>query len=127
MSLADYDVYPDADDLIHKIEQFDLAPHIVELEAYGLTIVPPEKMQASPGFLGKICNAAKVASQGKGTLRTSCFLSCTTTTASYPMGSDGNKEGFVLVMYLPNQLCCDSYHTRNTSISSGDSSSILSI
>ena len=67
MSLADYDVYPDADDLVRKIEQFDLARHIVELEAYGLTIVPPEKMQAGEGFIQRLRDAiVKVCADRNG-------------------------------------------------------------
>ena len=57
MSLADHGVYPDADDLVQKIEQFDLSSHIVELEAYGLTIVPAEKMHSSDGFIERLRDA----------------------------------------------------------------------
>ena len=43
MSLAEYKVYPDVDDLMVDITQYDLHEHIVELQAYGMTVVPPEK------------------------------------------------------------------------------------
>ena len=57
MSLADYQVYPDVDNLMAEIKKYDLFEHIVELEAYGLTIVPPEKMQTSEGFVDRLRDA----------------------------------------------------------------------
>jgi ectoine hydroxylase-related dioxygenase (phytanoyl-CoA dioxygenase family) len=57
MSLADYNVYPDVDNLMGDIKKYDLAEHIVELEAYGMTVVPPEKMQSSEGFIERLRNA----------------------------------------------------------------------
>ena len=57
MSLADYNVYPDVDTLMGQIRQFDLFEHVVELEAYGMTVVPPEKMQAADGFIERLRDA----------------------------------------------------------------------
>ena len=57
MSLADYQVYPDVDRLMAEFRQYDLFEHAVELEAYGMTIVPPEKMQASEGFIDRLRDA----------------------------------------------------------------------
>ena len=57
MALADFGVYPDVDKLIAGIEEFDLYEHIVELEAYGMTVVPPEKMQSSEGFVERLRDA----------------------------------------------------------------------
>jgi len=57
MGLADYNVYPDVDSLMAEIKQYDLFEHVVELEAYGLTVVPPEKMQSAPGFIDRLRDA----------------------------------------------------------------------
>ncbi len=57
MSLADYNVYPDVDHLITEIKRLDLFEHVVELEAYGMTVVPPEKMQTSEGFIDRLRDA----------------------------------------------------------------------
>ena len=57
MALADYDVYPAVDKLIGEIKKYDLFEHIVELEAYGMTVVPPEKMQSRDGFVDRLRDA----------------------------------------------------------------------
>lgn len=57
MGLAEYNVYPDVDNLMAQIKQYDLFEHVVELEAYGMTVVPPEKMQSSSGFVDRLRNA----------------------------------------------------------------------
>jgi ectoine hydroxylase-related dioxygenase (phytanoyl-CoA dioxygenase family) len=57
MGLADYNVYPDVDNLMAEIKQYDLYEHIVELEAYGMTVVPPEKMHSSDGFIERLRDA----------------------------------------------------------------------
>ena len=46
MALADYNVYPDVDKLMADLKAFDLFEHAVELEAYGMTVIPPEKMHS---------------------------------------------------------------------------------
>ena len=57
MSLSSYDAYPDVDKLMAEIEKYDLYEHVVELEAYGMTVVPPEKMQSSDGFVDRLRDA----------------------------------------------------------------------
>ena len=57
MGLADYNVYPDMDRLMAEIDRYGLYEHVVELEAYGMTIVPPDKMQSSPGFIERLRDA----------------------------------------------------------------------
>ena len=57
MGLADYSVYPDVDNLMAEFKQYDLFEHVVELESYGMTIVPPEKMQTSEGFIDRLRDA----------------------------------------------------------------------
>jgi len=57
MGLADYKVYPDVDNLMAEIRKYDLYEHIVELEAYGMTVVPPDKMRSSDGFIERLRDA----------------------------------------------------------------------
>lgn len=57
MALADYNVYPDVDGLMTELKKYDLFEHIVELEAYGMTVVPPEKMHSSPDFIERLRDA----------------------------------------------------------------------
>ncbi len=57
MPLADYELYPDVDGLMVELKQHDLFEHVVELEAYGMTVVPPEKMQASENFVDRLRDA----------------------------------------------------------------------
>ena len=57
MSLADYEAYPDVDGLMAEIKKYDLSEHVVELEAYGITVVPPETMRISDDFVERLRNA----------------------------------------------------------------------
>ena len=57
MALADYNVYPDVDGLMADVARYDLFEHVVELQAYGMTIVPPEKMCAGEGFVDRLRDA----------------------------------------------------------------------
>ena len=57
MSLSQYEAYPDVDNLMAEIDTYDLHEHIVELEGYGMTVVPPERMQASDGFVERLREA----------------------------------------------------------------------
>ncbi len=57
MNLSDYNVYPDVDNLMSDIRKYDLSEHIVELQAYGMTVVPPEKMQSQDGFVERLRSA----------------------------------------------------------------------
>lgn len=57
MGLSQYEAYPDVDNLMAEIDTYDLHEHIVELEAYGMTVVPPERMQASDGFVERLRDA----------------------------------------------------------------------
>ncbi len=57
MTLESYGAYPDVDNLMTEIRKYDLYEHVVELEAYGMTVVPPEKMQSSDGFVDRLRDA----------------------------------------------------------------------
>lgn len=55
--LADYNASPNVDGLMRDIEAYGLWRHVVELEAYGLTVVPPETMRSNPDFADRLRNA----------------------------------------------------------------------
>lgn len=57
MSLASYEAYPHVDGLMAEIDKYDLHEHVVELEAYGMTVVPPERMQSKDGFVDRLRDA----------------------------------------------------------------------
>jgi len=57
MALADYSVYPDVDSLMGEIKKYELFEHVAELAGYGMTIVPPEKMQLTPDFIDRLRDA----------------------------------------------------------------------
>ena len=47
MDLADYETSPNVDPLMKEIDSYGLFKHVAELEAYGMTVVPPETIGAS--------------------------------------------------------------------------------
>ncbi len=57
MDIADYGTSPHVDPLIKDIEAFGLMKHVIELEAYGMTVVPPETMRSSDGFIHRLRGA----------------------------------------------------------------------
>ena len=54
MNIAELGKSPHADPLVKTILEHDLARHIVELDAYGFTVIPPEKLGTSPGFAERL-------------------------------------------------------------------------
>src|SRR5688500_2534171 len=44
---------PELDEIWERIRKLELEPHVAELEAYGLTIIPPERA-APPGFTDRL-------------------------------------------------------------------------
>jgi hypothetical protein len=57
LKIADYGSAPDTDAIMKTLDQYDLCQHALELEAYGMTVVPPEKMHASDGFIDRLRGA----------------------------------------------------------------------
>ncbi len=57
MDIAALGKSPNADALVNTIMEYDLTRHIVELDAYGFTVIPPEKMGTSPGFADRLRDA----------------------------------------------------------------------
>ena len=45
------------DPIVQDLEKYDLLEHAMELEAYGMTVVPPEKMGVDDGFVERLRSA----------------------------------------------------------------------
>lgn len=56
MDIAEYGIAPNADSLMQQLDQYDLMKHALELEAYGMTIVPKEKLGTSDDFAERLRN-----------------------------------------------------------------------
>ena len=57
MDIADYQAAPNIDPVMNNIDRYNLYKHIVELEAYGLTVVPPETLGVDEDFITRLRNA----------------------------------------------------------------------
>lgn len=57
MNIAGYGTSKTIDPLMEELEKYDLFRHVAELEAYGMTVVPPEKMHSAPGFIERLRSA----------------------------------------------------------------------
>lgn len=54
MDICEYGSAPDTDDIVKSLARYDLMKHAIELEAYGMTVVPPESLQSSAGFIERL-------------------------------------------------------------------------
>ena len=54
MHIHEYGSSPDTDDIMKSLDALGLYRHAAELEAYGMTVVPPETMRASDGFIDRL-------------------------------------------------------------------------
>lgn len=57
MDIAAVGTQPNLDPIIKDLKQYDLMEHAVELTAYGLTVIPPEKMGIEPDFPDRLRDA----------------------------------------------------------------------
>ena len=57
MNIAAQGKHPNADALMHDLEKYDLMQHALELEAYGLTVIPKEKMGVDSSFIDRLRTA----------------------------------------------------------------------
>lgn len=106
MSLSAYNSCPDADLLMGKIDEFDLHRHIVELEAYGLTIVPPEKLRLPEGFVDRLRRAIIGSSETRNGIQLGDYK----TADSVPKNVNANnwdllEEGDVFVEAATHPVC----------------------
>lgn len=56
-AISEYGTSKNVDPLFDLFAKYDLYKHVVELEAYGMTVVPPEKLNWSPGFADRLREA----------------------------------------------------------------------
>lgn len=54
MHLWGYGASENADAVMRDIERYELFRHVVELEAYGVTVVPPEALRCEAGFIERL-------------------------------------------------------------------------
>ena len=57
LDISAYGVSPNVDPIVQDLEKYDLMKHAMELEAYGMTVVPPEKMGVNDGFVERLRSA----------------------------------------------------------------------
>jgi hypothetical protein len=57
VKISDYSASNNADPIVRELEKYDLFRHVVELEAYGMTVVPPQAMRTSDGFIERLRDA----------------------------------------------------------------------
>tara|TARA_B100001146_G_scaffold155965_1_gene137248 strand:+ start:68 stop:958 length:891 start_codon:yes stop_codon:yes gene_type:complete len=57
MDIADYQKAVNIDPVMNEIDNYNLYKHIVELEAYGLTVVPPETLGVNEDFINRLRSA----------------------------------------------------------------------
>ena len=57
VSIAEYGTSENVDPLLQQMAEHDLFSHAVELEAYGMTVVPPEKLAWKPDFAERLMAA----------------------------------------------------------------------
>jgi hypothetical protein len=57
MDISGYGASEHVDPLMKELEAYGLFKHVVELEAYGMTVVPPETMRSSEGFIDRLREA----------------------------------------------------------------------
>ena len=55
--MFDQNAYPEVDSIMRDVDKYDLYKHLVDLQAYGLTVVPPEKMQFGGTFVQRLRDA----------------------------------------------------------------------
>lgn len=106
MSLSEYNASPDVDVLMTQIEEFDLHRHVVELEAYGITVVPPEKLRLAQGFVERLRSAIIGVSERRNSIELGDYK----TADSVPEAANGNnwdllEEGAVFVEAATNPVC----------------------
>lgn len=68
MKMMDYGAARFADPVMKALDDHGLYRHAVELEAYGMTVVPPETMGVTPAFVDRLRSAIlRVCEQRNGT------------------------------------------------------------
>ena len=91
MALSDYGTCPNVDPLVAELEAFGLLRHIVELEAYGMTIVPPETMGVTETFVDRLRTAILTTCEQRNNLEIGDYR-----TAEPPVEATGKNSWFLM-------------------------------
>ena len=57
MDIAELGACPDTDAVMLALDEHDLVKHALELDAYGVTVIPPEKLGVDDDFVQRLRNA----------------------------------------------------------------------
>lgn len=91
MSMADYGAAPNVDPLFKELEEYGLMKHVVELEAYGMTVVPPEKMGGSEDFVPRLRDAILTVCNKRNGMDIGDYR-----TAAPDQGATGKRSWFLM-------------------------------
>ena len=79
MEMFDQNAYPEVDSIMRDVDKYDLYKHLVDLQAYGLTVVPPEKMQFGDTFVQRLRDALVRACEKRNGIRIDDYRTSTAT------------------------------------------------
>jgi hypothetical protein len=57
VKISDFGASETTDPIVRDLERYDLFRHVVELEAYGMTVVPPQTMRIGADFVERLRDA----------------------------------------------------------------------
>ena len=122
MDISDYGTSPNVDPLVKELDEYGLTKHVVELEAYGMTVVPPEKMGVDEDFVSRLRNAILGACEKRNGIEIGDYR-----TASIPQEAAGKHswllmeedEVFVEAATNPRMLALVHWLLGNSAILSG--------
>jgi hypothetical protein len=94
-----------ADPIMRDMARYGLAHHALELEAYGVTIVPPEKTQSGDGFLNRLRDAIVRTYEKRGDVVVGDIATATSVpSADYPLYLVEEDDVFVEAATNPAAL-----------------------
>ena len=79
MEMFDQNAYPEVDSIMRDVDKYDLYKHLVDLQAYGLTVVPPEKMQLGDTFVQRLRDALVRACEKRNGIQIGDYRTSTAT------------------------------------------------
>ena len=77
MTIAELGTAPATDSVMLELEKYGLVQYALELTAYGVTIIPPEKMRSAPDFVDRLKSAILRACERRNNLEIGDPDSCT--------------------------------------------------
>ena len=122
MDISEYGTSPNVDPLVKELDEYGLTKHVVELEAYGMTVVPPEKMGVDDDFVARLRNAILGACEKRNGVEIGDYR-----TATLPQEAAGKRswllmeedEVFVEAATNPRMLALVHWLLGNSAILSG--------